>query len=1022
MRVISYLRVSELDGAIRSFLHLGEDVRFVVPSRRDRNWWRERAGRDEFGLDGPPEDILWNWQDLYDNVCGFCEARRLRPIEPPDHRLILSRLLRALLEEDPELLTLWPGLGRAGFLDILSEDIRELLNEAVLPEQTEVGLREADPTARVLPAIYRRYLDYLSANGLMDSAQVCTMTLELLEREPLPWGEDLTMVFTGFLSFTQAQVRLIKKLNDLCREVVVLKPETGLSDFHDAAHQLEGLVWEESPQGVPGRILQIRTRESELEAEAAACMLALWSAERGPLAEEMDFPGFGAIGMMSPAGDEELVIEALGRYSIPYAASEGPLIEQTLPGRSLSAVWSLWVQGLPTYETALFLVQPCLAGDAFSVSEALRAGPSGLAAWRAFVGEGEEKGETPEGPRDEKPRHALAVLSATERLCGALQRGGTPSDLMGSFHRFLTRKGLWLDRMKTLPLSYPELDGAIRATASAIESVHEKYLALRELLPDIGPAGRTPLKGDDAVEFLLSWCRQTRIRPEPPLSGALTLYLGAPPVLASHPVWVMLGVSQGNWPGRISGSPLLGPSERERLAEAEAWLPSVQDKHLQKEALFRRLIRTGESLTILSRADTDENGRPVPDTPFLDRFMADMNADVEADMKADIEADMKADAKADANGWTLKELPTAGVDILLPDSGHIFLEVDADPLVTAPHPAVSVGGNGENGGIEPQNAPPALAVSDLQTLLECPLRYWLQRRAGLRERSLELATAAEWGSLTHKFWERVWRRFGGGGEPFPEAVEEEWRSLSSTDEDYGAFERLIRDRRLARALEVLRFRIRRLAALQAHILERLGQSGFRHRVVLLEDDAALSLEVDGVRFTGRCDRVEILEDGDGRAHAVITDYKAGRSVRYEEGMKDLERYPWYEGGPSKLIRGLQLSAYALMYGPREADAPLAGVNFLGHRDGGIAGTFSAALQGVYAGVLTGETRNNRRTLDERREEAGCAMTCAARLLKEGRFAPFYDSPSCRYCDMKSICRRGEIIGEPLANEEESADE
>ena len=163
----------------------------------------------------------------------------------------------------------------------------------------------------------------------------------------------------------------------------------------------------------------------------------------------------------------------------------------------------------------------------------------------------------------------------------------------------------------------------------------------------------------------------------------------------------------------------------------------------------------------------------------------------------------------------------------------------------------------------------------------------MQWKAGLRERSLELATAAEWGSLTHKFWERVWRRFGRGGEPFPETVEEEWRSLSLSDEDYGAFGRLIRDRRLARALEVLRFRIRRLAALQTHILERLEQSGFRHRAVLLEDEAALSLDVDGVRFSGRCDRVEILEDGDGRIHAVIMDYKAGRSVRYEEGMKDL---------------------------------------------------------------------------------------------------------------------------------------
>ena len=150
------------------------------------------------------------------------------------------------------------------------------------------------------------------------------------------------------------------------------------------------------------------------------------------------------------------------------------------------------------------------------------------------------------------------------------------------------------------------------------------------------------------------------------------------------------------------------------------------------------MIWTGESLTVLSRADTDENGRPVPDTPFLDRFMADMNAGVEADMEAD------------ADGWTMKELPTAGVDILLADSGHIFPEVDADPLATAPRPGVSVGGGG---GTEPQNNPPALAVSDLQTLLECPLRYWLQRKAGLRERSLELATAAEWGSLTHKFWQ-----------------------------------------------------------------------------------------------------------------------------------------------------------------------------------------------------------------------------------------------------------------------------
>ena len=987
MRVIPYFRVSELDGLMRGFLSLGEDVRFVVPSRRDRGWWRDRTGNEEFGLDEPPADILWNWQDLYENVCAFCEARPLRPIEPPDHRLILNRLLRELLKEEPELLSLWPGLGRTGFLDILSEDIRELINEAVLPEQAELGLPQDDRTARILPRLYRNYLEYLDGNGLMDSAQVCTATLDLLEREPLPWGEDLTLVFAGFLSFTQAQVRLIRSLDARCREVVVLKPDAALPDFHDATSQLERLTWEEKPKSVPGHILQLTTSECELEAEAAARLLALWSAGKGPLAEERDFPGFGAMGMTLPSDSEESVSEALNRYAIPHTATQGTSIDQTLPGRALSALWLLRNQDFPTYETALFLDQPCFSEERFSVSKALRAGPRGLPSWKAYLGEN----SLGSGRRGKRPA-ALAALSALERFCKVLQRGGTPSDLMGAFHRFLTERGLWLDRLKALPLTYPELDGTIRATASAIESVHEKALALRELLPDIGPAGRTPLKGDEAVEFLLSWCRETRIRPEQPLSGTLTLYAGPPPVLASYPVWIMLGVSQRDWPGRIAGSPLLGPSERERLAEAEAWLPSVQDKRLQREALFRRLILTGEELTLLSRAETDENGRPVPETPFLERFMADRE------------------------GWSLKKLPVQGVDILLPRDGLIFPAVDAAPGEREPRflPFVS------DRRTEPRR-PPVLAVSALQTLLECPLRYWLQRRAGLRERPLGLATPADWGSLTHTFWERVWRRFDHERNPFLELAEGEWQTLTAASAEYEAFGRLIRDRRLARGLEVLRFRVLRLAALQARLLERLERSGFRHRGILLEEDAELHLETDGVVFSGRCDRVELLEDRDGRVHSVITDYKAGRSSRYEEGMKDLGQYSWYDGGPLRLVRGLQLSAYALLYDRRGNGAPLAGVCFLGHQDGGIAGTFAEPLQSVYGPELSGETKNNGCTLDARREEALYAMGRAARLLQEGRFAPFYDSPSCRHCDMKSLCRKGEIIGEPLLAEDDGED-
>ena len=137
---------------------------------------------------------------------------------------------------------------------------------------------------------------------------------------------------------------------------------------------------------------------------------------------------------------------------------------------------------------------------------------------------------------------------------------------------------------------------------------------------------------------------------------------------------------------------------------------------------------------------------------------------------------------ADREGWSLKKLPVQGVDILLPSDGLIFPAIDAAPDERAPRfvPFVS------DRRTEPCR-PPVLAVSALQTLLECPLRYWLQRRAGLRELPLGLATPADWGSLTHSFWERVWRRFDRERNPFLELAEGEWQTLTAASAEYEAF-------------------------------------------------------------------------------------------------------------------------------------------------------------------------------------------------------------------------------------------
>jgi hypothetical protein len=47
VRIIPYRKVSDLDVLLKG--SLGKAARFIVPSRRDRDWWRLRAGLQDFG-------------------------------------------------------------------------------------------------------------------------------------------------------------------------------------------------------------------------------------------------------------------------------------------------------------------------------------------------------------------------------------------------------------------------------------------------------------------------------------------------------------------------------------------------------------------------------------------------------------------------------------------------------------------------------------------------------------------------------------------------------------------------------------------------------------------------------------------------------------------------------------------------------------------------------------------------------------------------------------------------------------
>jgi hypothetical protein len=354
----------------------------------------------------------------------------------------------------------------------------------------------------------------------------------------------------------------------------------------------------------------------------------------------------------------------------------------------------------------------------------------------------------------------------------------------------------------------------------------------------------------------------------------------------------------------------------------------------------------------------------------------------------------------DMKYWKYDEAPVAGLSALTPDGGggrFPAIEVSASERLERGMPAVR--GSGEKN---------SLPVSQLYELLDCPLRYWLKREAKLKERSISVFNEADAGLLTHKIWENVWGRArnecGAALRSIRALAAEELRKMASLEGHYAQFAGLLRDRRLARHIKNLEFYVTRLADAQQSIVERLAESGLRHEAVETEAEIA-PYEVGGVTFTGRCDRTEILSGG----LAVIVDYKLGRSASYEKKLENLGRRPYLDTEYQSFKYGLQLSAYSLMYGAAHPDVQVAGVGFLGHKDGGVAGSFEPPVAWCY---MPGKKAAS--ALKERAAEALEAMRCAAAILKSKRYEPFYSAESCGYCDVKGVCRKGELRGEALS--------
>lgn len=883
IRLETYHNIAEKEERLAGiYKKHGDRAVFVVPGGLDKELLtRLIAGGGSFMGRGP---AVWTWSDLYREAARGSGAEYLRVIDPPDHNLIISYVLESYLSGAKAGADLPPGVTRRGFATVLGDNLRELMNEEVAPEQMR-GLLNIDggtgyePEA-ILCRLYGDYLAYLAENNIADSAQIPTLTRAALA---LPAGQgfisERVFVFVGFLTFTGGQRRLIETIR-AAGECWFVLPESGIDDYYDAIRQI-GADYSERPKWSVG-VWRVLASGEHTQFEALARELALWLAGGGDL-RALGQPGdYGEIGVMVEPRSLRTLLNAMSRYKIPYSAQVRESAGDTLAWQLLREIWEAWVSGWSPGKTLSLMTNPLL-DSGYGVSHNAGKFPEGREAWIS-----ELKGK------------ALEMFRSVEKLCLAFEKGGTPPEVMALWRDFLNTLEPG-DTLAAIAGDDISLDTVIRDNLAVIRELDTKIEVLRDMRRDIGEAAAVNLAGSDAVSYLLGWGRTAKLPIGLPQSRSVTVYAGIPPVLSRHRYWVMTGVDYNSWPGTLRESPLLrdaakkilnGGDENEETGGARTdrpHMPEIHEQRQQKEALFRRLLATAERGVILTRSVTDQSGRPSGESQFTEALF-----DPEKYDRDRLYIDL---------GKT--EYPASR---MLPRSGDPWFpraEVPSwsEKLDRGDFPR-SVKGAAEREKIY-------VALSALDDWNKCPFFYWCRKEARLETPQRGIYDYLRSGTMMHKLWEDCWRERLEKGVSITQLVVTRWDGVVRQ-----SYPELVSDRRLRRYGIELRRQALSLAETQDAIEERMrGREAVEIEYTLPE------YEIDGVVFVGRADRIDFFDGG-----AVVLDYKAGNSASYK--------------------KNLQLAAYAAVLREQTGLAPY-GYGWFGLRDSSLSGCWNDDCLPIY---------------------------------------------------------------------------
>lgn len=970
MEIFRYTRISDIEDRLAMLGNSKEpekEVYFLVPARPDMQMLKDiLAEKTSFGRQ---KWRIWRWTDLYREI--WTENRSLlksiqqrRQIDPPDHWIIVRYILKNFIEseeKDPDR-ELPPGIRTGGFISTLGSTLRELLREEVSPEDLAEaldcsGCPKDGPCPNLhlpegllcrLYTLYSSYLEKGGTEGLFDSAQIATLTREALEitRKKNPdWTRNKHLVFTGFSSFNHSQKKLVEALENFGSEITVFSPRNGTPGSYTVRDQFPEASVSDLPH-LPVRSIEIAGGDRRIEVETIARELIMWSERCGELYcknGQKDFPGWENTGMTVPEELLSTAEEVLERYNIPYNVRHGLTAAMTPLWETLRRIRDCLYDDWPGRETLRLLGDPLFAGEDANLLDTGPVLPAGRQEWHRTLGTADS------GLRE--------VFEAITGFTDSLYSGSSPSGLLELVAE-LADKCEWDRKLSSFIIDDPDLDERCRQFNAALREAREKVVSVGQLQKDIGTAGEKLLKGQEAFTYLANWARETTIWHRPGNTGSLDVFAGTPPVFASKDVWIFCGASSNSWPGNIRESALLPDARKDllhsSLALGNSHLPLLSEQRRQREMLFNRICACGKDLTIISYPLTDTSGRPQAPSVFIKRGL-------------------------DEKGKTPWMTPACEDNLVHRGPGQILPGTDEIQVGTSEVPERTFYPQ----LIKERELPlqrsesPAIdsvSISDIDTWAACPFRFYCMRILKLEEAGPVLYDAARAGMVLHELWRRVWIEKKDG-----ESIAAKGYALFE-EVASEIYPELLAEPSLGRFRSRLKIQVSKGGFAQ----EKMEATGLRDpKIPPLFEGRLPSLELKGIHFRGRFDRLDTLTNGTG----IICDYKSGKSETFK--------------------KSLQLPAYSLLYekGENFGGMPeeISGFCYICHSDGKLYGLGDTPEAEGYVFA----SRRGTRGTTKAREKAEETMEAMAESISKGIFAPDYNSDACRYCQYSGICRKYE---------------